>query len=123
VTRKREREGSALRHRRRGCPVRTGLEDHPRRRYRRGARLAEKNTPAARALCLVIRKNNRNPRLLDKGGTADFNLAIAWNCPMAAYGLGVSKLDHTSEEHISLKEYHASLDILRDALPMIIKIA
>lgn len=85
------------------------------------AHMVDKNNAAARALRLSIRKNNKTPRLLAKGGTADFNLAAAWNCPLAAYGPGDSKLDHTSEEHISLAEYHSSLDILTDALPMIMK--
>ena len=87
------------------------------------AHVADKNNPAARALRLAVRKNGLSPRLLAKGGTADFNLAAAWNCPMAAYGPGDSKLDHTSEEHITLSEYLTSLDILTDAIPMIMRSA
>ncbi len=87
------------------------------------AHVADKNNTAARALRLAVRKNGLNPRLLAKGGTADFNLAAAWNCPMAAYGPGDSKLDHTAEEHISLSEYLTSLDILTDAIPAIMRSA
>ena len=87
------------------------------------AHVADKNNPTARALRLAVRKNGLNPRLLAKGGTADFNLAAAWNCPIAAYGPGDSKLDHTSEEQISLAEYLTSLDILTKALPMIMRSA
>jgi LysW-gamma-L-lysine carboxypeptidase len=87
------------------------------------AHVADKNNPAARALRLAVRKNGLSPRLLAKGGTADFNLAAAWNCPMAAYGPGDSKLDHTPEEHISLSEYLTSLEILTDAIPTIMRSA
>ena len=65
-------------------------------------------------------ENGNTPRVLAKGGTADFNLASAWNCPMAAYGPGDSRLDHTSEERISLADFHASLEILDGALPLIL---
>jgi LysW-gamma-L-lysine carboxypeptidase len=79
----------------------------------------DKNNPVARALRLAIRKNGNTPRVLAKGGTADFNLASAWNCPMAAYGPGDSKLDHTSEERISLADFSASVAVLGGALPLI----
>jgi LysW-gamma-L-lysine carboxypeptidase len=58
---------------------------------------------------------------LVKGGTADFNLAAAWRCPMAAYGPGNSKLDHTDEERISVGEYLASASILKNALEIFMK--
>ncbi|MBL3539857.1 M20/M25/M40 family metallo-hydrolase [Aminivibrio sp.] len=80
----------------------------------------DKNNPVARALRLAIRKNGNTPRVLAKGGTADFNLASAWNCPMAAYGPGDSKLDHTSEERIPLADFHASVAVLDQALPLIL---
>ena len=78
--------------------------------------LVDKNDPLARALRVAVRAAGLTPRLLVKGGTADFNLAAAWNCPMAAYGPGDSKLDHTAEEHIDLNEYLMSAAILKDAL-------
>ncbi|NLL37858.1 MAG: M20/M25/M40 family metallo-hydrolase [Fretibacterium sp.] len=83
--------------------------------------VVDKNNPAAWALRLAIRKNALSPRILAKGGTADFNLAAAWDCPMAAYGPGDSKLDHTAEERLSLSEYQDSLKVLSDALPLIMQ--
>jgi LysW-gamma-L-lysine carboxypeptidase len=91
------------------------------------AHLVSKNDPLVRALRMAVRKagadsgersfqDRGSPRLLVKGGTADFNLAAAWNCPMAAYGPGDSKLDHTAEEHIDLNEYLRAASILKDAL-------
>jgi LysW-gamma-L-lysine carboxypeptidase len=78
--------------------------------------LMDKNDPLARALRVAVRDAGLTPRLLAKGGTADFNLAAAWKCPMAAYGPGDSKLDHTAEEHIDLNEYLTSITILKNAL-------
>ncbi|MDR3231417.1 MAG: M20/M25/M40 family metallo-hydrolase [Synergistaceae bacterium] len=80
------------------------------------AHLVDKNDPMARALRLAVREAGLTPRLLAKGGTADFNLAAAWNCPLAAYGPGDSKLDHTAGEHIDLNEYLTSISILKNAL-------
>lgn len=82
--------------------------------------VVDKNNPVARALRLAIRKSGRTPRVLAKGGTADFNLAAVWNCPMAAYGPGDSKLDHTEDERISLADFQSSLSILDKALLMIL---
>jgi LysW-gamma-L-lysine carboxypeptidase len=84
------------------------------------AHVEDKNNPVARALRLAIRKNGNTPRVLAKGGTADFNLASAWKCPMAAYGPGDSTLDHTSEERISLADFSASVAVLDGALPLIL---
>jgi LysW-gamma-L-lysine carboxypeptidase len=80
------------------------------------AHQVDKNDPLARVLRLAVREAGRTPRLLMKGGTADCNLAAAWNCPMTAYGPGDSKLDHTAEEHIDLNEYLCSISILKNAL-------
>jgi LysW-gamma-L-lysine carboxypeptidase len=78
--------------------------------------LTDKSNPLVRVLRVAVRGAGLTPRLLAKGGTADFNLAAAWNCPMAAYGPGDSKLDHTAEEHIDLNEYLTSATILKNAL-------
>jgi LysW-gamma-L-lysine carboxypeptidase len=80
------------------------------------AHLVDKNDPLVRALRVSIREIGLTPRLLAKGGTADFNLAAAWNCPLAACGPGDSKLDHTAGEHIDLNEYITSIAILKNAL-------
>jgi len=75
-----------------------------------------RDNAVVRALRTAIRMKGCKPRLLAKGGTADFNLAAQWGCPMAAYGPGDSHLDHTSEEHISLRDYMKSIEILQEAL-------
>jgi hypothetical protein len=38
---------------------------------------------------------------------------------MAVYGPGDSHLDHTSEEHISLRDYMKAIKILQEALRLI----
>ena len=80
------------------------------------AHVSDKNDPLARVLRVAVREAGLTPRLLVKGGTADFNLAAAWQCPMAAYGPGNSKLDHTDEERIAIGEYLTSASILKNAL-------
>ena len=85
------------------------------------AHLVDKNDPMARALRLAVREAGLTPRLLAKGGTADFNIAAAWECPMAAYGPGDSKLDHTAEERIDLNEYLTAVKVLRQALENFMK--
>lgn len=78
--------------------------------------LVETGDPLVRAFRAAIRSFGDKPRLLAKGGTADFNLAAAWGCPMVAYGPGDSRLDHTSEERIDLREYVKAVNILGKAL-------
>ncbi len=40
----------------------------------------------------------------------------AWNCPIATYGPGDSRLDHTPDEHIVLREYLSAVEVLTHAL-------
>ena len=82
------------------------------------AHVSEKNDNLARVLRVAIREAGLTPRLLVKGGTADFNLAAAWRCPMAAYGPGDSKFDHTDEERVTLGEYLTSASVLKSALEL-----
>ncbi|MER3469523.1 MAG: acetyl-lysine deacetylase, partial [Thermoflexus sp.] len=57
------------------------------------------------------------PRFRLKSGTSDMNVVgPAWRCPIAAYGPGDARLDHTPEEHIQLKEYLAGVRVLARAL-------
>ena len=77
-----------------------------------GAHMTTKADPLVRALRVALRQQGHEPKLLAKGGTADLNHAAFWNCPLAAYGPGDSRLDHTGNEHISLEEYVESVEIL-----------
>ncbi|MDD4364193.1 MAG: M20/M25/M40 family metallo-hydrolase [Synergistales bacterium] len=70
----------------------------------------------ARALAAGVRACGDRPAFLVKGGTADFNLAAGWGCPLAAYGPGDSRLDHTDEERLSLAEFARSVAVLRAGL-------
>jgi LysW-gamma-L-lysine carboxypeptidase len=85
------------------------------------AHMVSNSDPVIRAFRVGIRKNGLKPRLLAKGGTADFNLAAAWKCPMAAYGPGDSHLDHTDNERLDLDEYLLSIDVLDKVIPGIME--
>ncbi len=77
----------------------------------------EKNSPLVRAFLAAIRAEGGKPGFLVKTGTSDMNIVgPAWNCPILAYGPGDSSLDHTPNEHISIKEYLRAVDVLADVL-------
>jgi len=78
--------------------------------------MTSRSDPLVRAFRVALRREGYEPKLLAKGGTADLNHAAAWNCPLAAYGPGDSRLDHTAEEHISLEEYCGSITVLEKSL-------
>ncbi len=71
------------------------------------------------ALSSSVRELGRSPRLLAKGGTADFNVVAPWGVPMAAYGPGDSTLDHGPCERLSKVDFLFSMDVLDRALPKI----
>jgi LysW-gamma-L-lysine carboxypeptidase len=81
---------------------------------------ASADSPLARALLEGIRGEGLRPRLLLKSGTSDMNVVgPAWRCPIAAYGPGDARLDHTPEEHIVLAEYLQGVRVLTRALKWI----
>jgi LysW-gamma-L-lysine carboxypeptidase len=79
---------------------------------------ASKTSPLVRALSVSIRKvRNKHPTLLRKTGTGDMNiLGHALNVPIVTYGPGDSHLDHTKDEHIELKEYLDSIQVLKETI-------
>lgn len=81
-----------------------------------GAHQVPRTDPLARAFVKALREDGEKPVLLVKGGTADFNLAAGWKCPMVAYGPGDSKLDHSAEERLDLGEFDRSVGVLACAL-------
>jgi LysW-gamma-L-lysine carboxypeptidase len=75
------------------------------------------DNPLTRALRAAIRAEGRQPRHVLKTGTSDMNVVgPVWRCPIAAYGPGDSRLDHTPDEHIDLDEYQRSIRVLGRAL-------
>jgi len=78
---------------------------------------AERSTPLVRAFLGSIRVVDGKPGFVVKTGTADLNIvAPVWECPAVAYGPGDSSLDHTPDEHISLKEYEKAVGVLTNVL-------
>lgn len=81
---------------------------------------SEKNTPLVRALLQAIRAEGGRPRFKMKTGTSDMNVVGAvWSCPMVAYGPGDSTLDHTPEEHIDVREFKRSVNVMARALEIL----
>jgi LysW-gamma-L-lysine carboxypeptidase len=79
--------------------------------------LSARGNRAARSLSAGIRRRGGTPRPTAKTGTSDMNtVAPHWDVPMAAYGPGDSRLDHSDDEHIELDEYLRAIDVLSLAL-------
>jgi len=78
----------------------------------------DKASALVRAFKWAIRKVTSNPAVLvRKSGTGDINaFAAAVKRPMIAYGPGNSHLDHTADEHVSIREYLDAIQVLQEAL-------
>lgn len=73
--------------------------------------------PVVAALREGIRRHVGAPTAKVKLGTADMNVVGPhWNVPIAAYGPGDSRLDHTDDEHLDLTEYLTAIDVLTTAV-------
>ena len=79
---------------------------------------ADRRSVLVRALAWAIRKTTLNYASFSrKTGTGDMNvLGNALKIPVITYGPGDSRLDHTPNEHIDLKEYLISIQVYRKAL-------
>lgn len=86
--------------------------------------LTSKDSPLVSAFSIAIRKiRGRQPILIKKTGTADLNILVQdWRIPMVAYGPGDSKLDHTANEHLDIREYLSSIEVLKEAVEWLTKI-
>jgi len=74
-----------------------------------------------RAFRNAIREAGMKARVLAKQGTCDFNVLSPWGCPMAAYGPGDSKYDHSSNEQIPVAEFLRGVEVLKLAIPRIME--
>lgn len=81
------------------------------------AHLADRRSPLVRAFSTVMRRQGVRPRMKVKTGTSDMNVAgPRWGCPIAAYGPGDSRLDHTPHEHLVIEDYHRAISTLTGVL-------
>jgi [amino group carrier protein]-lysine/ornithine hydrolase len=79
-------------------------------------RVSQRNA-AARALHESMRSCGLDGVSKVKLGTSDMNLAVPhWGVPTVAYGPGDSHRCHSADEHIDLREYMVSIDVLAGAL-------
>jgi LysW-gamma-L-lysine carboxypeptidase len=78
---------------------------------------ADRRNPVVRALNVGIRAAGGAPAAKLKTATSDMNtLAEVWDVPMATYGPGDSRLDHSDDEHITLADYFRGIAVLTAAL-------
>jgi [amino group carrier protein]-lysine/ornithine hydrolase len=82
--------------------------------------LVDRGEPTVRTLTRSIRAHGGRPKFKLKTGTSDMNTVTKkWSVPLAAYGPGDSRLDHTAEEHVDLDEYLRAIEVLGHALPLL----
>ncbi len=86
---------------------------------------ADRRSVIVRALAWGIRKTTLNYASFSrKTGTGDMNvLGNVLKIPVVTYGPGDSRLDHTPNEHIDIKEYLTSIEILKKALTKLPELA
>lgn len=78
---------------------------------------SDRGSALARRFVTAIRDMDGSPRFKLKTGTSDMNVLVpAWRCPAVAYGPGDSRLDHTPDEHIDLREFDRAVSVLETAL-------
>lgn len=78
---------------------------------------SDKNNALVRAFLGAIRAEGGQPGFKVKTGTSDMNvLGPVWGCPIIAYGPGDSSLDHTPNEHASLREFERGVKVLSRVL-------
>ena len=66
---------------------------------------------------MALRQAGATPRFKLKTGTSDMNVVgPVWQCPIVAYGPGVSSLDHTPNEHVVVEEFFRAVTVLKDVL-------
>lgn len=81
------------------------------------AHVADPATPLVRSFLHGIRAAGGRPRFKHKTGTSDMNVVgPLWGCPILAYGAGDSRLDHTPDEHVPVRDLERSVRVLEAAL-------
>lgn len=79
-------------------------------------RVSQRNA-AARALQESMRACGLDGLTKVKLGTSDMNLAVShWGVPTVAYGPGDSHLCHSADEHVDIRGFMVSIDVLAGAL-------
>jgi len=86
--------------------------------------IANKDSMLVKALTQAIEETVKGPvKLLRKTGTGDMNIfATETSVPAVTYGPGDSKLSHTLNEYIEIKDYLASIEVYRRAVTKLLAI-
>jgi len=86
--------------------------------------IANKDSMLVKALTQAIEETVKGPvKLLRKTGTGDMNIfATKTKVPAVTYGPGNSKLSHTLNEFIEIKDYLASIEVYRRAVTKLLAI-
>lgn len=85
---------------------------------------ADTNSLLVRSLSWAIRMVRGKPATwVRKTGTGDMNLfGAATEIPVLTYGAGDSRLDHTPDEYIDLREYEDSIQILYKGIKRLVEL-
>jgi LysW-gamma-L-lysine carboxypeptidase len=85
--------------------------------------IADKNSKLVKAISNSIENIVGGPvKYLKKTGTGDMNIfATRTDCPVATYGPGDSRMSHTMEEYIEIRDYHAAINILQETIIALLK--
>lgn len=74
------------------------------------------NNPIVKSLVKSIRGFDLKPRYVKKTASSDMNITVPAGVPTIAYGPGDSSLDHMDVEHISIKNYLKSIEVIKSTL-------
>lgn len=78
---------------------------------------SSRTDPVVKQLTGSIRQHGSQPTHRLQAGTSDMNtLRAVWDVPMATYGPGDHRLDHSNDEHIQLSEFVRSISVLTTTL-------
>ncbi len=85
---------------------------------------ADINSPIVRALVrAILNTQGVKPKFIYKTGTGDMNiLGNELKIPVVTYGPGNSRLSHTPDEYIEIKEYLESIKVYQNAILELFKL-
>ncbi|WMT52058.1 MAG: M20/M25/M40 family metallo-hydrolase [Ferroplasma sp.] len=82
--------------------------------------ISDIKSPLVKSFKEAITKNNMSPRLIFKSGSGDMNnLGNLWRIPVITYGPGDTRLSHTQNEVINIRDFYKSVDVIADSLKIL----
>jgi LysW-gamma-L-lysine carboxypeptidase len=82
--------------------------------------ISDIRSPLVKSFKDAIVKNHMSPKLIFKSGSGDMNnLGNQWHIPVITYGPGDTRLSHTQNEVINIKDFYKSVDVIADSLKIL----